>query len=305
MQFRKIAETVLWWAYACRMRRVPAIVIYAPDYTHLSSGVRCLHLLCDRLNRLGIGAAITTRVIDPSLITPWIHPGMISAHPALLDRSIVIYPEIVAGNPVHARNVVRYLLNKPGYFTGAGMETYGQGDYYLHFSDEFRPPGLVSRRLRLSLVDTAVFTPPPASTERKGFLVYSARYRPDIESFPDWIDNVTMISNAAPRDPPALAKFYQSSRALIAGERTSAIAEALHCHCPVIILPHPGFEFEPVISFAGGYGLTVGFDETGLARAAESAPAFPAHYATHFVDVDAKVLEFVSDAARHFGLSKL
>jgi hypothetical protein len=257
------------------------------------------------LNHLGISAAITTRVIDPRLNTPWIHTGTISAHPSLLDRSIVIYPEIVAGNPLRARNVVRYLLNKPGYFTGAGMETFGEGDYYLHFSDEFRPPDLVSRRLRLPLVDTTVFAPAPSSTERKGFLVYSARYQPDIKAFPGWIDHTTIISSAAPRDPPALAKLYQSSRALIVGERTSAIAEALHCYCPVIILAHPEFDFEPVVSFADGRGLTVGFDEAGLARAAASAPTFPTHYATHFVDVDARVLEFVADAVRYFGLPRL
>ena len=46
------------WAYACAIWRIPKIVIDAPDYTHLSSGIRCLHLLCDRLNRLGVSAAV-------------------------------------------------------------------------------------------------------------------------------------------------------------------------------------------------------------------------------------------------------
>jgi len=302
---RRLAYACQWWGYACQIWRIPKIVIDAPNYTHLSSGVRCLHLLCDRLNRLGVSAAVTAEVIDPRLNTPRVSRGTISVYPELLNRSIVIYPEIVAGNPLRARNVVRYLLNKPGFFTGAGIETYGGGDYYLHFADEFRPPNLVSRVLRLPLVDTTIFAPPPLSNARNGFLVYSARHQPDIKAFPDWIDNVTIISSAAPRDPPALAELYQSKRALIVGERTSAIAEALHCYCPVMILPHRSFAFEPVVSFAGGYGLTVGLDQVGLARATASAPAFPAHHAMQHTDVDAKILEFVADAARHFGLSEL
>jgi hypothetical protein len=291
-------------AYACGIWKVPKIVIHAPDFTHLSSGVRCLHLLCDRLNRLGVDAAVTARITDPRLNTPRIHARTISAHPQLLDRSMVIYPEVIANNPLRARNVVRYLLNKPGLFTGIGVESYGDRDYFLHFADEFRPPNLKSRRLRLPLVDTTVFVPPPSLVKRNGFLVYSARYQPDLTAFPDWVDTITTISRAAPRDPPALARLYQTSRALIVGERTAATAEALHCHCPAIILSHAGFDVAPVIASAAGYGLSVGIDQAGLARATASAPDFPAHYAARFADADAKILGFVADATRYFDLSE-
>lgn len=302
MRVRRFARPVVWWAHACRLLHAPKIIISTTGYTHLSSGVRCLHLLCDRLNRLGVSAAVTTDVVDPGLNTPRTYMGTISEYPAMLDRSIVIYPEIVAGNPLRAKNVVRYLLNKPGFLSDVGMEDYGAGDYYLHYADEFRPPGLKSRKLRLPLVDTEVFAPPPSAAKRNGFLVYSVRHQPDTTALPAWIDKVTLISSAVPREPAALAALYRSSRALIVGERTAAVFEALHCHCPVIIVPHGGFEYEPVIEFAGGYGLTVGFDQHGFARATESAPVFPMHYAKHFVDVDAKILEFVTDATRHFGL---
>jgi hypothetical protein len=39
------------WAYAFGLAHPPKLVIDAPSYTHLSSGVRCLHLLCDRTQR--------------------------------------------------------------------------------------------------------------------------------------------------------------------------------------------------------------------------------------------------------------
>jgi hypothetical protein len=291
-----------WAANAYGLWRPPRFVIDAPDYSHLHSGVRCLHLLCDRLNRLGVSAAVTCRVVDPRAMTPQLGRRMLASVPSILDRSIVIYPEVTAGNPLGAKHVVRYLLNTPGFFTGAGLESYGAKDYFVHFAEEFRPHGLKSRPLRLPLVDTSVFTPPPRGQERTGFLVYSHRYRPDVDGFPDWIDQHTIISRQAPRDPPALANLYRTSRGLVVGERTAAIAEALHCHCPVIIIPHHEFAYEPLVSYFGGYGLVIGFDQDGLARAAASVPAFPSHYVAHAADLDRRILDFVADAERYFDL---
>jgi hypothetical protein len=85
-------------------------------------------------------------------------------------------------------------------------------------------------------------------------------------------------------------------------ERTAAIAEALHCHCPVVLLTHRGFTYEAQAAFYGGHGLVWGFDRAGFIRATASAPEFAAHYAAQFVDADAQVLKFVADARRYFGL---
>jgi hypothetical protein len=45
--------------------------IFAPPYTYMSSGIRCLHLLCDHLNRLGYRAYLNTRRTSPKLNTPF------------------------------------------------------------------------------------------------------------------------------------------------------------------------------------------------------------------------------------------
>ena len=81
--------------------------------------------------------------------------------------------------------------------------------------------------------------------------------------------------------------------------------ESYSKRCPVIILPHAGFAYEPLVAFFGGYGIALGFDRAALSRAAEAAPAFPAYYAGRFVDIDRQILEFVADAGRYFGLSEL
>ena len=126
------------------------VVIYAPKYTHLHSGVRCLHALCDHLNRLGVSAAVTASVVDPRSATPRINRLILRLMPSILDGSMVIYPEITKGNPLRAKHVVRYLLNKPGFFGGHGMESFGASEYFIHFAEEFRPDGLKSRLFAIS-----------------------------------------------------------------------------------------------------------------------------------------------------------
>jgi O-antigen biosynthesis protein len=292
-------------AIARGMWRPPKIVIDAPNYTYLHSGVRCLHVLCDRLNAIGISAAVTSRRVDARAATPRINRNALQLAPWRLDQSVVIYPEVTDGNPLGAKHVVRYLLNKPGFFNGRGLESYGENDYFMHFAEEFRPPGLKSWLLRLPLVDTNVFSPPPPGSERHGFLVYSDRYRPDVDGFPGWVDPLTIVSRETPRAPSDLASLYRQSRALIVGERTAAVPEALHCHCPTILVPHSEFTYEPVVSFYGGHGLVLGFDPGGLIRATKTAPFFPSHYAAQFEDIDRRIVECVADIGRYFGLRGL
>lgn len=111
-------------------------LVVAPPYNPDSGGAIFLHELVHALNSLGATAALwpinrrrgqewTGRAHDvlrrPSLL--W-RPHPIATAPGLVTpiasrsdlsrHSIVVYPEIVLGNPLRARNVVRWLLYRPG-----------------------------------------------------------------------------------------------------------------------------------------------------------------------------------------------
>jgi hypothetical protein len=276
--------------------------VWTPDFTHMSSGVRCLHLLCHHLNRLGYKSYVSTPVTNPSFSTPF-------ADHARLDQfrqdglaDIVIYPEIVAGNPLHAPRVVRYLLNRPGYFTGVGAEAYGADDFFLHYAEEFVPAGLNSLPLRIPVLDTEIYRLPERPVERNSFAVYAARYQPDLASFPAWVVNPELISAVTPRLPESLAKLYQRSRALITGERTAACIEAIHCGCPVIILPNKAFNHQPFVSYYNGGGFCVGFDEVALVQATKTAPFAREKYQERVRSLDKSIEAFVVATRCHFGL---
>ena len=277
-------------------------IVHSPSYTYMHSGVRCLHLLCHHLNRLGYRSYINTQVINPNFETPVADTEVLERLRREGSVEIVIYPEVTNGNPLNAERVVRYLLNKPGYLTGVGVEGFGLGDFFIHYADEFLPPGLKSLKVRIPLVDQDVYRPPEQWTLRDLFAVYTVRYQPDMASFPAWVRNVETISRARPREPPALVELYHRSRALISGERTSAINEAIHCGCPVIIIPNEEFEHRPVVEFYGGHGLVVGFDEVGLERAAQSLDFARTRYRMQFQNWDEALHSFVKHSRKHFGL---
>src|SRR3954469_3045856 len=88
-------------------------LVWAPPYTHRSSGVRALYRLCHHLNNGGYPSAIMSERVANDL-PDWSTPF----HFGPVGDSIVIYPEIVSGNPLQARKVVRWALNNPGLLGG-------------------------------------------------------------------------------------------------------------------------------------------------------------------------------------------
>jgi hypothetical protein len=117
-------------------------IIYAPPFDENSGGNLVLHRLCDLLNKQGERSYI------------WLWGGQPQPHKSgicerfntpfaklsdLSDNTIVVYPEVVSGNPLMAKNVVRWLLYKPGFFTGE--VNYGKDDFYFYTERVFVPNG--------------------------------------------------------------------------------------------------------------------------------------------------------------------
>jgi hypothetical protein len=127
---------------------MPDFLVWAPPYTHRSSGVRALYRLCHHLNSRGHSCAMLVR---PAVEKPaglalsvvrafewrWrrlrqaMAPGAApteraeipahwrtAIHHGPVGDSIVIYPEVVSGNPFQASKVVRWALNNPGLLGG-------------------------------------------------------------------------------------------------------------------------------------------------------------------------------------------
>jgi hypothetical protein len=215
--------------------------------------------------------------------------------------AICVYPEVFAGNPLGARNVVRYLLNRPGLFTGVGMEAFSPDDYFLYHAEEFRPEGLRrSRRLTMPTVDQTIFHRGAKSSERRGFILYSHRFTELPSVLPDWMHPTTLASMSAFRPPPEMAALYKSHVALVTWERTAAIGEAIQCGCPVIVVPGASFDAAPIVDRYQGNGIAIGLDQARLLLAAQSVDIAAQSYRRRFDGLDDEIRAFVADAVDYF-----
>lgn len=281
-------------------RPYPAFYILCSRYTHLSSGIRCLYLLCHHLNRLGYEAYVTRGGAPRHLVAPRADRSLIEANRRRGRDDIVVYPEVVAGNPLGGKKVVRYLLNKPGHIGGVGMAGYGHDDYFLSFAEEFVPEGLRAQALALPLVDRTVYHAQPLDRPRQGFVLYAGRHRADYSELPPWVTPRTIVSRDNARLPDELAALYCEHVALVVWERTAAVMEALHCACPVIAAPNEAYDPDPIVRRLGGCGIAVGWDREALDRARQTVEQAVRIYWERFRDLDQNIHAFVESANRHF-----
>jgi hypothetical protein len=147
-------------------------VVYCPEFDERTGGCFALHLLCHLLNKSG----------NKAYMHPWFFHGEISAidyeNPYNEAREssrtlnsgsvyrinprwntpiyngctadirtrndvVVIYPEVIFGNPLKAKHVARWLLHRPGFHTRQIYYTFGEVQF--PYSQSFAPivqPGL-------------------------------------------------------------------------------------------------------------------------------------------------------------------
>ena len=260
-------------------------IIAAPPYTESHGGVVALHHLCDRLNAAGYEA-----YIHPTGPTSEVRPGWMT--PLQRGRSfndaVIVYPEVISGNPFNAQRVVRWLLNRPGWFTGERIKP-GADDLVVTFNRQIAPDLPV---LSVPLIDPTVFF--PKDHPGSGALLWIGK-----GAMPRWFDRsqVTVITRGWPSSRPALAAHLRSASVLYSCDwLTSLIDESLMCSTPVVLIGDqswaPGeIELRPGMAMDDGPGL----DQAGL-DVTRYYPKYVEGLASTETDIEA----FVELVNRHF-----
>lgn len=210
--------------------KIPYLV-WSPPWTHISSGVRTLHLLVHALNESGekayiVPSSYTGFALNPELNTPLLS---IQHQNFYGDNFIAVYSDVVLGNPFNAKHVVRMLLAPRG--------IYG-GDKEFPETDQIwgALPSIADNVLRIPVNDPTIFF--DAKLPRSGSCFYAHKYDKihGNELLPV-TDGMTRLEG----NPSDIAGILQRSEVCYLYELTAAITEAALCNCPVKLIRTPYF----------------------------------------------------------------
>jgi hypothetical protein len=226
------------------------VLICAPPYQNYSAGIVILHELCDAIVRLGYvahiilmdsstgkwsfhvsedpsfyGAGLQRAAVPPDLGEKWIRQ--------VLDTGITIYPEIIVGNPLNAKNVVRYFLNGDGVITGNKSE-YQPNDFCLAFSKMFfeKPNAILYKPIRSPLFNDVNTKP---FHNRSLDLTYFGKGPNYVSCFR--IEDSVILPRDWPKTKSELAVLLRNTRYLYCWDTvTSTITDAVSCGAKVVLL---------------------------------------------------------------------
>lgn len=221
-------------------------LIWAPPYTHTSSGVMTLHMLCHALNESGQKAYIVPSSYTGFILNPVFNTPLLSIQHQNFygDNFIAVYSDVVKGNPFNAKYVVRMLLAPRG--------VYG-GDAVFPETDQIwgALPSLADNVLRLPVTDPKIFYSYNEFVRTykklaKGTILespesscfYSRKY--EIQGKQSLLD-ITANSTRLIGTPEQLAEILRKSTVCYLYELTNTITEAALCGCPVTLVRTPYF----------------------------------------------------------------
>lgn len=272
-------------------------IIYAPPYDENGGGAIALHRLCHLINECGGEAYLHPFVpsfevhhhnaaeiglyakaiydasnlanyrINDTFRTPVLRPQESSA-PG--DDCIVVYPEIAFGNPLRAKNVVRWLLHNPGHHTGKIY--FGSGEIYYRYADyftgEFSFPGSemadMILRVQYSPFELYQARPEEALRERAG-TAYCIRKGKGRAMAHD-TGNSVLIDGKSHKD---IATIFKSVKQFISYDpQTYYSYLAVIAGCESVVVPPDDTskeQWKP--SVEDRYGLAYGFDDMEFALA--------------------------------------
>jgi hypothetical protein len=112
------------------------IIIHSPSYEESSGGITVLHKLCDILLEQGFNAGFFVGDQQEFFVNSTYRTGIFKKEDIDTKNDIVVYPEIVLGNPLGVAKVVRYIMNV-GHVTLGRMNTWEDTDKWIYYSDKF------------------------------------------------------------------------------------------------------------------------------------------------------------------------
>ncbi len=157
-------------------------------------------------------------------------------------EDVVVYPEIVSGNPLRVRHVARWVLFFPGRL--GGEKVYHPSEKIFTWCELYYPGAPC---LRPNVIDHDLFYDAGlAKTQDCVFVYKQGRWRQAPE-----LEGLTEINMSWPPTRPELARLLQSTGTLYSFDaHSSLLDEAYYCGASVKIITEKGWrDFKPNLVF--------------------------------------------------------
>lgn len=236
------------------------------QYDWRSGGVMALNLLAKMLKNLGHEVTGVGTARSPHFNVVLFH----DAHKiAQRDDVWTIYPEVISGNPLNAKNVVRWVM----YYSGVqgGDKEYDDSEVVMTYQDIFVRGTKYEGAPVLRLVDSQANVFSDLGMERKidgilikkGHATFEQRKQKYVMPYADTLLNVVVVDDELQRiaDMRQLNLLYNRIRYFISFDcETYHSVMAAMAGCTSIIVPQDGVTKDQIIEDFK-YGIAYGFDD--------------------------------------------
>jgi hypothetical protein len=272
-------------------------VIYTYDYSPGIGGVKVMHKLCDMLNSNGFEAYLMPINMQADFYTcsdyntPLITEEVFNN----LDQAVVIYPEGIQGNPLNAKNVVRWIL---GPFDTQAAETYSKDDLVYWYMDYYYSDylGQKENQLFISEFHSDIFT--NVGYERKDSCYTIRKANPTTLTHPE---NSFFIPFEAAGDLTGLANLFNRTEKFYCYDNyTFLFTQAAMCGCISVVVPDGTKTKEEWLNGSRLYKYGIAYGEDDIDRALETLPLMFKEIEQIKLEMNEQVIKFTEHCQNYF-----
>ena len=272
-------------------------IVYTYDYSPGVGGIKVMHKLCDMLNINGSKAYLmpihirddfyTCSDYNTPLITQEIFDN--------LDNAVVIYPEGIQGNPLNAKNVVRWILG-PSHQHDA--ETYSKSDLVYWYMDYYYNDylGQKDNQLFISEFHDDIFT--NAYHERSGSCYTIRKSKPTLNIHPE--DSIFIPFNAAGNLTGLAELFNRTERFYCYDNYTFLFTQAAMCGCISIVIPDGTKTKDEWLNGSRLYKYGIAYGEDDISRALATLPLMFKEIDQMKLEMNEEVIKFIEHCQNYF-----
>lgn len=203
-------------------------IICTPSHSS-SNGLRVLLLLAKELQARGEQVFLFSAKPNPKGFT-----CIEEITDEMRKNDIIVYPEVIFGNPLGFQNVVRYVLYFPG--RNSGPKNYHHSEMIFVHDRSFLNKGEI---LTLPWLDTKIFYDNKSSKTQDCYFIHKGgKWRKEKKT-----RGLLEINTKTPNTREKLADLLRSTNILYSYDDCSALLdEALLCGCKVKVITKTGIE---------------------------------------------------------------